>query len=113
MLQRTPKQTTLAPPLVGEAARQRYKQVAQFLYLGGIVHDNADLSREIDRRIRLMRACLKRAGPELHDRTTAPHSVKVRMLKAEVIETLLYEYVTWTLRVEHFAKCRTCLSYPV
>ena len=29
------------------------------------------------------------------------------MLKAEVIETLLYGCVTWTLRAEHFAKLWT------
>ena len=85
MLLRTPDQTTLAPPLVIEAAGQRYKQTTQFLYLGGIIHENADLSLEIDRRIRLMRACLKRFGPEFFERTTAPRRLKVRMLKAEVI----------------------------
>ena len=90
MLLRTPDQTTLAPPLVIEAAGQRYEQTTQFLYLsGGFPHETADLSLEIDRRIRLMRACLKRLGPELDAKTTAPLSLKVRMLKAEVIETLL------------------------
>ena len=78
MLLRTPDQATLAPPLVVEAASQRYEQTAQFLYLGGTIHENTDLSLEIDRRIRLiMRACLKRLGPEMYDRTTAPLSLKV------------------------------------
>ena len=90
MFLQTPDQTTLAPPLVIEAAGQRYKQTTQFLHLGGIIHENADLSLEIDPRIRLMRARLKRFGPELYDKTTAPLSLKVRMLKAEVVETLLY-----------------------
>ena len=80
MLPQTPHETTLAPPLVIDAAGQRYEQTTQFLYLGGITHGNADLSLEIDRRIRLMRACLKRFGPELYDRTTAPLSLQVRML---------------------------------
>ena len=57
-----------------------------------------------------MRACLKRFGPELYDRTTVLLGLKVRTLKAEVIETLLYRCLTWTLRVEHFAKLRTCLD---
>ena len=57
MVLQTPDQTTLAPPLVIEAAGQRCKQTTQFLYLGGIIHENADLSLEIGRRIRLMRAC--------------------------------------------------------
>ena len=85
MLLRTLDQTTLALPLVIEAVGQRYKQTAQLLYLGGIVHENADPSLEIDRRIRLMRACPKRFDPEVYDRMTAPLSLNVRMLKAEVI----------------------------
>ena len=56
---------------------------------------------EIDRRVQLMRACYKRCGPELYDRTTAPLSLKVCMLKAEVTETLLYGCVTWILNAKH------------
>ena len=73
----TPDQTTLAPPLVIEAAGQRYTQTAQLFYLGGIFHENADLSLEIDGRVRLMRASLKRFGSELYDSATAPLSLKV------------------------------------
>ena len=56
-----------------------------------------------------MRACLKRFGPNLYlyDRTAALLRLKVRMLKAEVIETLLSGCVTWTLRAKHFAKLQT------
>ena len=72
MLSRTPDQTTLAPPLVIEASGQSYKQTAQFLYLGGIIHERADLSLQIDGLIRLMRACLKRVDQEFFDRTVAP-----------------------------------------
>ena len=61
---------------------------------------------EIDRRVRLMRACYSRFGQELYDMTTAPLSLKVRMLKAEVIETLLYECVRWTLNAIHNDKLR-------
>ena len=85
-----------------EAAGQRYRQTTQFLYLGGILHENADLSLEIERRTRLMWAGFKRFGPRLYDRKTAPTSVKDGMMKADVIETLLYGYVTWTLGAEHF-----------
>ena len=99
--------TALAPPLVIETAGQRYKQMAHFLYLSPILHENADLSLEIDRRIRLMRASVKRFGPEKYDRTTAALSPKVRMLKAEVTGTLPSGCVTWTLRAEHFARLRT------
>ena len=67
ILLRTPSQTTLAPPLVIEAAGLRYKQAAQFLYLGGNIHGNDYFSLKIDRRIRLMQACPNRFGPELYE----------------------------------------------
>ena len=35
-----------------EAAGQVYNQTNEFVYLGGNVHHNADLSIEVDRRIR-------------------------------------------------------------
>ena len=54
-----------------------------------------------------MWTCFKRFGPELYDKTTAPLSLKVRMLKVEVIETLLYGCVTWTLSAQHFARLRS------
>ena len=63
ILRRTADQTTLPQPLVIEAADRD----GQVIYLGGIIHENADLSRDFDRRIRLMRACLKRFGPGLYD----------------------------------------------
>ena len=37
----------------------------------------------------------------------APFALKVRMLKAEVMETLLYGCVAWTLGKEHFVELRT------
>ena len=37
----------------------------------------------------------------------APFALKLRMLKAEVMETVLYGWVTWTLGKEHFAELRT------
>ena len=42
----------------------------------------------------------------LYGMTTAPLRVKVRMLKAEVIETLLYGCVTWTFGVTNHATLR-------
>ena len=56
--------------------------------------------------MRLMWACFKRFGSELHDRKTTPISLKFRMLKAEVMETPLYGCVTWILGAEHFVKLR-------
>ena len=37
----------------------------------------------------------------------APFTLKARLLKTEVMETLLYECETWTVDPEDFAKLRT------
>ena len=64
MLLRTPGQITIAPPLVIEAAGQIYKQTAQFLYLGGIFHENADLRLEINRWTRHTMAGVENPRPD-------------------------------------------------
>ena len=66
-----------------------------FIYLSGVIHEDADVVVEIERRVRFVRACYQRLGPEINDLTTASFSLKIRMLKAEVIETLLSGCVTW------------------
>ena len=91
-------------PLLVKAAGQRYMQTMQFLYLGGLIDANADIMPEIKRRIRLAWACYDRFNRELYDMEDAPFVLKVRLLKTEVMETLLYGCVTWALRLEHFAK---------
>ena len=53
-----------------------------------------------------MWACFERFEPELYNRK-ATICLDVRMLMAEVIDTLLYGCVTCTLGAEHFAKLRT------
>ena len=62
---------------------------------------------EIKRRILLAWACYNRFKRELYDMGDAPFTLKVRMLKAEVMETLLYGRLTWTLGHEHFDELRT------
>lgn len=54
-----------------------------------------------------MWTCPKRFSPELYYLTITPRSLNVRMLKAEVMETLLYRCVTWTLSAKHSTKLRT------
>ena len=82
MLLRTLLQTSLAAPLVIEAAGQAYGQTNQFLYLGGVIHESADLSFEIERRMRLICGHASNGSARSwYDRTTAPLSLKVRMLK--------------------------------
>lgn len=53
-----------------------------------------------------MSACYKQFGPEKYDMVTAPFNLKVSMLKVEVIETLLYGCVTWTVNASHYDKLR-------
>ena len=79
--------------------------------MGGLVNTSADITPEIKRRVQFAWACYKRFKRELYDLEAAPFTLKVRMLKAEVMETLLYGCVTWILRKEHFSEVRTCLLY--
>ena len=76
-----------------EAAGQVYDQTNEFVYLRGSVNHNADLSNDVNRRIRAYGAPL-----ELYDRSSAPLELNLRMLRAEVLETLLYGCVTWSPR---------------
>ena len=91
-----------ARPFVIEAVRQRYQQTTQFLYLGGIVHEDADLTVNIKRRFRLTRACYKLFGLEQYNMPTARLSLKIRLLKTKAIEALMYGCVTWTLNATHY-----------
>ena len=50
---------------------------------------------------------IKRYLRELHDQPIIALSLKIRMVKADVIEVLLYGCSAWTLRQEHYAKLRT------
>jgi len=83
-----------------EAAGQVYKQTAKFVYLAATVCENADLTVEINRRVLLANLRFRRYGVPLYDQPTAPLRLKVRMLKAEVMETMLYG---WSPTVAHLA----------
>ena len=97
------------PPTVGriEAAGQIYKKVQSFTYLGGAVTETPDMSVEIARRTRACWMRIRQYSRELYGQPKVALSLKIRMVKAEAIETLLYGCSTWTLRQEHYAKLRT------
>ena len=97
MLLRTPGQAPSTSQLVIKAAGKRCRQTTQFSYLGGLIDASADIMPEIKRRVRLAWACYSRFKRELYDMEAAPFALKLHMLKAEVMETLLYGCVTWTL----------------
>ena len=68
-----------------EAAGQVYNQTNEFLYLGGNVNHNADLSIEVDRRIRNAWCSFRKYTLELYDPPSAPLELKIRILRAEVL----------------------------
>ena len=90
----TPNQALRTPPVVIGAAGPRYRQTMQFEYLGGLADASADNTPEIQRRTRLAIPCYYRFNRELYDMGDASFALKVRMLQAEVMETLLYGCVT-------------------
>ena len=90
-----------------EAASQVYNQTNElFVHLGGNANHNADLFIEVDRRIRNARCSFRKYTLELYDRPSAPLELKIRMLRAKVLETMLYGCVTWSLRACHFDTLR-------
>ena len=89
-----------------EAAGQVYNQTNEFVYLGGNVNHNAELSIEVDRRIRNAWRSSRKYTLELFDRLGAPLELKIRMLRAEVLETMLYSCTTWNSRACHYDTLR-------
>ena len=69
--------------------------------------ENADLAVEINRHVLLANLRLRQYGLSRYDQFTAPLQLNVRMLKAEVMETMLYGCVTWSPTVAHLAILRT------
>ena len=89
-----------------EAAGQVYNQTNEFVYLGGNVNHNADRSVEVDRRIRNAWCSFRKYTLELYDRSSAPLELIIRMLRTEVLETMLYGCVTWSPRACHYDTLR-------
>ena len=85
-----------------EAAGQVYNQTNAFVYFGGSVNQNADRSIEVDRRIRNAWCSFRKYTLELYDRPSASLDLKIQMLRAEVLETMLYGCVTWSPRACHY-----------
>ena len=89
-----------------EAEGQVYNQTNAFVNLGGNVNHNADLSIGVDRRIRNAWCSFRKYTLELYDRPSAPLELKIRMLRAEVLGTMLYGCVTWSSRAFHYDTLR-------
>ena len=70
--------------------------------------ETSNLSDEIDRRIRAEWMGLERYTRELYDRPKASLlPLKARMVRSEVVETLLYGCATRTPLKGHYAKLHT------
>ena len=91
------------------AAGQRYAQTEQFVYLGGTITAEADMTAEIRRRTGAAWSAFRRYANVVYDRPTVivPMALKVRMLQAEVLEALLYGCSTWTLLTREYGLLRT------
>ena len=89
-----------------EAAGQVYNKTNELVYLGGDVSHNVDLSIEGNRRIRNVWCSFRQYTLELYHRPSVPLELKIRMLRAVVLETMLYDCVTWSPRACHYATLR-------
>ena len=89
-----------------EAAGRMYNQTNEFVYLGENPNQNADMSIEVDRRVRNAWCSFRKYTLKLYDRPSAPLELKIRMLRAEVLETMLYGCVTWSPRACHYDTLR-------
>ena len=106
MLPRTPDQAPQTSPLVIEAAGQRYRQAAQFVSGRSCQRKRPHYARDKTTGPTRMGMLQTVQSSGSYTIWRLPCSLKVRMLKAEVMETLLYGCVTWTLGKEHFAELR-------
>ncbi|CAB1121287.1 unnamed protein product [Ectocarpus sp. CCAP 1310/34] len=98
---------TPPPPLTIEAAGQRYAQTTEFRYLGGLINEQGDLTREINHRSKAAWACIWRYATELFDQPGAPFRLKARLLQAEAVAALLYGCMTWSPHRDHYRLLQT------
>ena len=89
-----------------EAAGQVNNQTNEFLYLRGNVNHKVDLSIEVDRHIRKAWCSFQKYTLKLYNRPSASLELKLRMLRAEVLETMVYDCVTWSPRACHYDTLR-------
>ena len=94
------------------AAGQVYKQTIEVVDLGGAISAHRDLGIEITRRLQRAWACFQRYKIEIYDRPGVRLRLKVRLLKAEVIENLLYGCTTWSPNNPDYDRLRR-VYYPM
>ena len=99
--------TSPLPALEIAAAGQKYHHVHQFVYLGGLITEDADITRDINRCTKLAWGCFRKFSTELFDKPSAPLRRKARLRKAETMEALLYGCMTLAPRNAHYRQRRT------
>ena len=107
-------------PTTVTAAGQVYKQTVEFVYFREVISADWDLrGAEVTPRIQRVWVCFGRYKMEIFDRPSVRFHLKVRVLKAEVLETLLHGCVTWSpskadydrLRNVHHQMLLRCLGW--
>ena len=101
------------------AAGQVCKQTIEFACLGGAITADGESGIEITRRLQRAWACFQRYKMEIYDRPGVRLRLRVRLLKAEVIETLPYGCMMWNpnrpeydrLRQGHHCMLLRCLGW--
>ena len=86
-----------------EVADQVSNEMNEFVYLGRNVNCNADLSIEVNRRIRNALCSFRRYILELYDRPNVPPALNIRMLRAEVLDNVV--------RLRHVVPARVPLRH--
>ena len=91
-------------PFTVSAGGQAYKQTDRFVYLGRTITADGQVDKEIARRICRAWTCFRRRSEAMYDRRRLDRRLKVQLLQAEVVETLLYGCASWSLTADHYTK---------
>ena len=83
---------------------QTYKQTDRFVYLGRIITADGKVDKETANRICRAWRCFRRHSEAMYDRRRANLWLKVQLLQAEAVETLLYGCAAWSLTADHYTK---------
>eukprot|EP00752_Nemacystus_decipiens_P014381 g12791.t1 len=91
-------------PFTISASGQTYQQTDQLVYLGRTITSHGKADKEIVNRICRAWKCFRRHSEAKHNRRRVGLRLKVQLLQAEVVETLLYGCTSWSLTADHFTK---------
>ena len=89
-----------------EAAGQVYNQRNEFVTSGGMSTKMPTCPSSSNGVVRNAWCSFRKYTLELYNGPSAPLELKIRMLRVEVFETMLYGYVTWSPRACHYDTLR-------